>query len=345
MKVGIFNVTSGKSVAYRDIYCSILDYNNIPWVLLEYNSSFWQDVKECDYYIHRFIGTDHDMYIARSILPVIENELNIPCYPDIKTHWTYEDKIREYFLMKTKGFPIVNSHIFFDKKTANEWVETCELPMVFKLRAGAGSSNVVLVGSRSKAKKLIRRMFGKGVSDAGIPGMSNLRFFNLKNLTKHYGIKLLTAIGRYDSWQMWSKHKNYIIFQDFMPGNEFDTRITVIGGRAFAFRRMNRKNDFRSSGSGLIDYDTQKIDMRLVKLALEISAAMEFQSMAYDFLFDKDGNPVFCEFSYTFNDKAIAACPGYWDMDLNFHEGHYWPQFLVLKDLMPGVELKQPDLV
>ena len=51
----------------------------------------------------------------------------------------------------------------------------------------------------------------------------------------------------------------------------YDTRVTVIGGRAFAFRRFNRDDDFRSSGSGKIDYNMEEIDKRMIKLALKVS--------------------------------------------------------------------------
>lgn len=45
-------------------------------------------------------------------------------------------------------------------------------------------------------------------------------------------------------------HKGYIYFQDFIPNNNYDTRVKVIGNRCAALRRYNRKNDFRASGSG-----------------------------------------------------------------------------------------------
>lgn len=85
----------------------------------------------------------------------------------------------------------------------------------------------------------------------------------------------------------------------------------MIGGRAFAFRRLNRVNDFRSSGSGRIDYDINKIDLKIVSKALEISQALGFQSMAYDSLYDENGDVSFCEISYTYVASAIYHCPGY----------------------------------
>src|SRR5690606_15154424 len=51
------------------------------------------------------------------------------------------------------------------------------------------------------------------------------------------------------------REKGYLYFQEFMPKNEFDTRLIVIGNRCFGIRRYNRTGDFRASGSGLIKYE------------------------------------------------------------------------------------------
>ena len=53
--------------------------------------------------------------------------------------------------------------------------------------------------------------------------------------------------------------RDYLLVQEFLPGNGFDTRITVIGNRAFGFRRFNRPDDFRASGSGRIDWNPAAI--------------------------------------------------------------------------------------
>lgn len=344
MKVGIYDVRSGRSVKYIEVYKKILEFNNIDYQLYTYDSNFWEDIRKVNYYIHRFVGTDQDIYIANTILPIVENVRRIPCYPNKNTYWSYEDKIREYMLMYNHGYPMVRSYIFFNASDAINWIESRDrFPIIFKLKSGAGSSNVIKIKTKSQARKVVKRMFGRGVDDQGIPTGGNLKFLTGKNYIKHIGIKILCRLGLYTNWPVWQLHKNYALFQDFLHGNEFDTRVTTIGNRAFAFRRMNRKNDFRSSGSGLIDYDIKKIDLACVQLALNISAKLGFQSMSYDFLKDENDKPLFCEYSYTFRDTAIHDCPGYWDNDLNFVEGHFWPQYFLLSDLL-NTTLIQPDL-
>ena len=107
-----------------------------------------------------------------------------------------------------------------------------------------------------------------------------------------------------------------------------------MGKRAFAFRRYVRKNDFRASGSGNINFDPEKIDMRCITLAFTISAELKFTTMAYDFILGSDNKPYINEISYCFVDWVIQQCPGFWDEKLDWHEGHFWPQLFQLEDFL-----------
>ncbi len=66
--------------------------------------------------------------------------------------------------------------------------------------------------------------------------------------------------------------------------------------------------------------------------------------MAYDFLFNEDNDLEICEISYTYVDSAVYNCPGFWDQNFTWHEGHYWPQYLQLVDSLKISNLKQPAI-
>ena len=261
------------------------------------------------------------------------------------TCWHYDDKIRQYYLLRQKGYPIIESWIFWDKKFALKWLEDAKLPVVFKLKSGAGSINVILVKSRNKARKLINRCFGRGIKLGRIPDSEDLRFkfINPYKTIHRWGGNILRMLRNEDISPDWQKHKNYVLFQKFLPDNNFDTRITVIGRRAFAFRRVVRPGDFRASGSGKIDYDASNIDPRCIKIALDISEKMRFQSMAYDFVFNEKMEPEIAEISYTYVDTAIYECMGYFDHELKWHEGRYWPQYFQLADALGLPDLEQHE--
>lgn len=347
MLVGIHKDQYGKFCPFLQKYEKFLDYNNIEHIRLDASDpDFWDKVKKLYLFIFRWAQTDWPKQLAHTILPIIENEMKIKCFPNQATCWHYDDKIREYFLLKYHGFPIIDSYIFWDKMKAIEWAETAKYPTIFKLTCGASSRNVILIKNKNQAFKYIKMMFGKGINPNKFKfsGSAYNRDVSLYNKIHKIGGNILRKLRDEDISPYWKINKNYVLFQKFMPNNEFDTRVTVIGDRAFAFRRFNRENDFRSSGSGKIDYNVKEIDLKFIKLAFEISAKLGFQSMAYDSLYDENKNPTFCEISYTYVDSAVYNCPGYRDSNLNWHEGRYWPQYFQLMDALNLPDLKQPDM-
>ncbi|MCD4698878.1 MAG: hypothetical protein K8S16_21815 [Bacteroidales bacterium] len=347
MLVGIHKDQYGKFCPFLQKYEEILDYNNIKHIRLDASDlDFWGKVKKLDLFIFRWSQTDWPKQLAHTIFPIIENEMKIKCFPNQATCWHYDDKIKEYYLLKQKGFPIIDSYIFWDKKKALGWADTTDYPVIFKLTGGAGSRNVLLIKNKNKAFQYIKKMFGKGLSPDNFrfSGSTYKEDFGIYKKIHKMGGNVLRKYRGEDISPYWQIHKNYVLFQKFLPNNEYDTRVTVIGSRAFAYRRMNRRNDFRSSGSGNFDVTPKLIDIQHIEIALKISEKMGFQSMAYDFLYDENRNSKFCEISYTYVDWMVQSCPGYWDENLNWHEGHYWPQYFQLMDALEIPELKQPEM-
>src|SRR5690606_32059203 len=109
--------------------------------------------------------------------------------------------------------------------------------------------------------------------------------------------------------------KGYLLVQEVLDENAVDTRITVIGDRAFGFRRFNRPDDFRASGSGRIDWDQAPIAEDGVRLAFQVARTLGTQSVAVDVL-RRGGQPVINEISYYYEGWAIADCPGHWKLPL-----------------------------
>ena len=52
--------------------------------------------------------------------------------------------------------------------------------------------------------------------------------------------------------------KGYVYFQDFIPNNDTDTRIVVIGDKIIGERRGVRNGDFRASGSHILLPDASR---------------------------------------------------------------------------------------
>jgi hypothetical protein len=275
-----------------------------------------------------------------SIFSIIQNTYKLNCLPNYETYWPYEDKIKEFYLLKSNGFPVIESRIFWNNNDAHNFLKETEFPIIVKLSKGASSSNVVLVNSVSEGEKIINQVFDKGVKSKGLKSKSSLFSLSKLGLRKYIRSLLKTSLidvgmirnkSEYPEWQI---QKDAILFQKYLPNNLFDTRVTVIGNRAIAFRRFVRKNDFRASGSGNFDTNPEKIDLDCIKIALNVSKKLNFNTMAYDFIYDENQKPYIGEISYCFVDWVVESCPGFWDENLQFHNSRNWPQHYQLEDFL-----------
>ena len=345
--VGIHEDPLGQFCTFLRRYEEILSFNGISTIRLNSSKSgFWNQVPKLDLFIYRWGHNDIYRDHALALLPVLQMGYGLKCFPDIATSWHYDDKIRQDLLLKAKNYPFVESYLFWDRKEAETWALKAPLPVVFKLRGGASSRGVLLVTDRAQLRGLIKQAFTTGFPPGGLTEKGGLGTTILGRMKqKAYMAKSLIAQQKLPFQYLvsdWIQHKHYAYFQKFLPNNRFDTRITVIGERAFGFRRFNRPNDFRASGSGRIDHRPEKVDPECVELAHRISREMGFQSMAYDFIYDDEAGIELCEISYTYQDVAVFRCPGYWDRDLKWHTGHFWPQYSQLLHLLEMPDLIQP---
>lgn len=301
-----------------------------------------QQVRGCDGFMWRYAHTAEAKQIASRLLPVLERTLGLAVYPDQATCWHFDDKIAQRWLLEAAGVPIPRTWIWFDGEAATEWARGSEWPMVLKLRSGAGSTNVRRVESFDEARRWIGRLFGAGVYDLAEPAESVLR--REGRALKAAGRGVLRGVPPSEAIrerEVWDLHKGYAFFQEFLPGNEFDTRVTVIGDRAFAFRRFNRPGDFRASGSGHLDHDPAKIDIATVRLAFDAAGLLGTQSMAIDGLRRGDDRLV-GEISYAYVSWAVHDCPGHWKRsggaDPVWVPGPMWPEEAQVADFLRRLE-------
>jgi len=288
-----------------------------------------------------------ELLVARQIITSLEVG-GTSVFPNVATCWHYDDKVGQKYLLESIGAPLIPTWVFTDERQTMEWAVNATWPKVFKLRCGAGSNNVRLARSRAEAEAICREAFRSGFTAA--PGYLDDARTRLRHIGgwKEFWQKVgrvpesLRSTIRYKRYG--PRQRGYVLFQEFMPGNDFDTRVTVIGDRAFGAMRKNRPNDFRASGSGDCLFDPAKVDRRCVEIAFQVTDKLKTQSMAVDFLVDAQRAPKICEISYCSVASPVYDCPGYWDRDFHWHPGHFWPQDLILEDVLSAVA-SQGDLV
>lgn len=316
--------------SFSDRWVAYCDKKGIPYKIVNaFDSDLVQQLHDCDALMwHHHHGIYKDVIAAKKILFALEHA-GLKVFPDFNTGWHFDDKVAQKYLLEAIDAPLVPSYAFYNKQEAMVWASCTNYPKVFKLKGGAGATNVRLAHSEKEARKLIAKAFGRGFPQYDRFGALKERFrkFREKQASLFHVLK---GIGRLfqtaDFARQQPNEKGYVYFQEFVPGNDSDLRVIVIGGKAFAVKRFVRKNDFRASGSGAIEFGRDSLDERCVQIAFDINKRLNAQSVAYDFVYDASNNPLILEICYGFSVEPYDACPGYWDEDLSWHEGGFVPQ-------------------
>ena len=304
-----------------------------------YHTDIINQLDDCDGLMWNWNQNDYKAALfARQLTKSLERK-GIKVFPDTNTSWHYDDKVGQKYLLEAIGAPLVKSYVFYSAKEALEWVEKASFPKVFKLKGGAGSINVRLIKTKKKAKRLVKKAFTSGFLP--INRISRLKdcFWVLRRDKNLAAIKtVIGGLGRLflpmEIERFSPNHKGYIYFQDFIPGNDFDSRLIVIGNRCIAVRRYCRKNDFRASGSGIKGYEPELFDKKNIQIAFETAKKLKSKSVAFDFIW-QDNEPKIVEISYCFIlGPFYDDCPGYWDSDLKWHNKIVNPQYFIIEDFL-----------
>lgn len=151
-----------------------------------------------------------------------------------------------------------------------------DYPFISKASTGAASRNVRLIRSEAEARTEYEAAFG-----AGIPILPN-------------GIQ-----------------KGYLYWQRFIPGNDGDIRVIVMGDEMFGIRRGNRDDGPFASGSGRVEIIHEIDDtntLQAFRMANEISRHLGTRWQGYDFVFE--GDKCFClEATCSWTDSGYIGCP------------------------------------
>jgi hypothetical protein len=309
-----------------------------------YDSDIISQIADCDGLMWHWAHWDYEaIQFARQLTYSLEIA-GKKVFPDSRTCWHFDDKIGQKYLLEAVDAPLISSYVFYEKRRALAWLDNADFPKVFKLRRGAGSANVILIRSKSQARRVVRKAFGRGFSPVNRLGLFKDRIWHLR---RDRNIRALIGIGKglarllvpTQLEENTFREKGYVYFQDFIPDNTFDIRIIVIGDRAFGIKRLVREDDFRASGSGLILSTKSDIDTSCLRPSFEICQKIGSQCLAFDYVF-LNKRPLLTEVSYAFLQSGYRNCPGYWDGQLAWHEGDFCPEWFMIEDFINSIVQK-----
>lgn len=331
-------LSSGRHQSFSDRWVELLrQAGHEPRLVDADKPEFFEQLEGCDGFMWWYAHLPYPRHFARRIVSAVEHGKGIPVFPTWQTTWHFDDKIGQYYLLRAAGLPTPRTRVFWFRREAVEFCRAAGYPLVLKLAGGITSENVKLLKSFDEAEYWIGRMFDTGLVSLQRPALGGLR--GARTRLKD-SLRLLVKGVAPDPGRRSDLHRGYLLVQEFLPGNEFDTRITVIGNRAFGFRRFNRPDDFRASGSGRIDFDHTKVDLEIVRLAFQAQRKLRSQSLAIDGMY-RGGERVIVEISYYYEGWALAACPGHWELRgdpvdgrLEWVEGAVRPDDAILEDFL-----------
>lgn len=299
-------------------------------------------ISECDAFMWRCDPSSHPRLYAKRLLYAVEKGLNMPVFPSLKSWWHFEDKIGQYYFLSAAGIPTPKTHISWTRRQAETFCDSADYPFVLKLSAGYQGSNVRLVHDRNEARFHVDAMFGHGVTGLGYLPASRPRML-MRRL--HAAAEVAMGHNPYGPTPQAELEHGYFFAQDFLPDNDFDVRVTIIGKRAFAFRRLNRPGDFRASGSGRIDWDPTRIDEATIRFACRVAHQLDAQTVALDIL-RRGSELVVIELTLAYASWAVRDCPGHWRLkgtpeagELEWEDGRMHPEDAIFNDFMAQVRL------
>jgi glutathione synthase/RimK-type ligase-like ATP-grasp enzyme len=337
MKIAIQNRAGSFSERWIE-YCK---NKNINYIIVNCYSNQIIEILKKENITHLMWHINHASSKDLMLFPYVMNsadKIGIKTFPNFETRWHFDDKIAQKYLFESISAPYIESHVSYSKATAFSFLNETELPIVAKLKRGAGSTNVKLIKTKEEATDYVNTLFDKGILSSSKPLENINQKIRIAKKIKNPIQLIKKTIGflkRNKSERKLSLPEiGYVYFQKFMKNNSHDTRIIVVGDMAFGIVRYNSKNDFRASGSGKIGYDITKINIEMVKISFEITKKIGAQCLAFDFVYDQNNEPRIIEACFGFSIKAYDNCPGYWNDKLEFVEEKFNPQEVMISNFI-----------
>ena len=341
MKIAIHFIKERVEDSYAPKWIEYCKEYDIDFEIVNcYDNDILEKLKDFDALLWHWDQLDYRaLLFAKGLTKVLDRD-DFVIYPNVNSSWHYDDKVGQKYLLESIDAPMVKSYVFYEKEKARDWIENTTFPKVFKLRSGAGSYNVFLIKDKKQALRYLNQAFGRGFFPHSKLAVLRERIWHFKkNRDLKSLLKISFGLYRYiipnKIYKNLPRERNYLYAQDFIPNCDHDVRIYIIGDRALGKKRLVREGDFRASGSGVFDWSD--VPKECITKAFEITRNIKAQSLAFDFVKDKDGYKV-VEISYVASVRAFLDAKGYWNKDLQWIEGDLRSEYFIIEDVLEKVK-------
>jgi glutathione synthase/RimK-type ligase-like ATP-grasp enzyme len=313
------------STSWNDAWLEYCADQDIPHELIDWRAlDAFDDLAKHDVVLWHYSHYSADeMRFARNILVALKAS-GCTVFPDVYDADHFDDKVAQAYLLKGLGFDAPKNYPLHGHGAVETWLrEVGTFPVVAKLRAGSGSSNVMLLKNAVQLRRYARRMFGRGLNSK--PGTifkvrSNLAtarslndIFKRLKRAPEFLFSLRNAMRR-------ERERGYVYLQEFIPGVDYDLKVVVIGDQLSFIGRAVRKDDFRASGGGGLFYDRALVTPALIETAFQAADVLQSDCTGFDMIIDpRNGRPVILEICYGFSHTALLQAGGHFDREGIWH--------------------------
>jgi len=213
---------------------------------------------------------------------LISQYFNTPIYPSLQEIFIYENKryLRDW--LKVNQIPHPETHVFFEKKEATEFINTLSnFPIVGKTNIGASGNGVRILDNKEQALEYINTAFTKGIKPKSGPKLKKGSLIKkikkalksksfLKQRLKDYKPDLLNI------------QYHFVIFQEFISHN-WEWRCVRIGDSFFAHKKLVEG----TMASGTLKKGYDEVPEELLNFIKNVSDKHSLKSVAID-VFEKE---------------------------------------------------------
>lgn len=275
--------------------CNFLDFSDIDLRKMEFKNV------PILYSSSEDVGGHYKDYIEDVLLALsMQGAILLPRFELFRSHHNkvFMEMLRDLMPIK-EARNITSNHVgtFENLKTK---LSVISYPCIIKRAFGASSTGVFKASSEKELIKIAQKI-----------------------TRTRYWFKEIWDFGRSIKRRGYKKesiYRNKIIVQSFVSGLNHDWKVLVFGDRYYVLRRQNRKNDFRASGSGLLEY-RKDVPNRVLEISKKIYDHLDVPNASLDIAYD--GNEVYLiEFQcVNFGTHALDTSPFFFKK-----KGNKWEQ-------------------
>jgi len=290
---------------YWPKYVRFLSTNAIPFEFVDIHRSDWrQRTDRFDIIAWKPEPSPAAVEEARTKIYFLERLAGKMCFPRYDDIWHYEDKVRQYYLLRHYGFPHVQTFVSHDREESLRFVEQAQYPLVSKINFSSNSRGVELLRGNQQAKKCIKKIFGA---------------------------------GRPSHWP-YAAQKGYCLLQPYIA-HARELRINCAGDNYWGYFRKVTAGVFRASGRGIFEY--RPVEDAAILLARQVQKRLGSCMVALDLLGAEAGYLIteISTFMSVHNTQlcSVQGVAGRYtvqDETVRFEEGQFWIQELAFAEVI-----------